>query len=77
MKAEAQKRAQQEIIARRTRPVRVEGPADRRYDNLASRGKAKPRKLRKERSMAPVLTLVLFVTFCCVMAYAVRTLWHG
>lgn len=77
LKAEARKREQQEILSTYRRPVRVEGPADHRYDAVGSRPSAKPRKMRKERSGAPVLTVVLFVTFCCVVAYAVRTLWHG
>jgi hypothetical protein len=76
LKAQAQKREQQEIISLYRRPVRVEGPADYRYDFVPSKP-AKQRVLRKERSKAPVLTVVLLVTFCCVMAYAVRTLWHG
>jgi hypothetical protein len=76
LKAEARRREQQEILSTYRRPVRLEGPADFRYE-VSGTKKAKPRKLRKERSSAPVLTLVLFVTFCCVVAYAVRTLWHG
>ena len=76
LKAEARRREQQEILSTYRRPVRLEGPSDFRYE-VSGGKKAKPRKLRKERSSAPVLTLVLFVTFCCVVAYAVRTLWHG
>jgi hypothetical protein len=76
LKAEARRREQQEILSTYRRPVRLEGPSDFRYEVSATK-KPKPRKLRKERSHAPVLTLVLFVTFCCVVAYAVRTLWHG
>ena len=76
LKAEARRREQQEILSTYRRPVRLEGPSDFRYEVSAGK-KAKPRKLRKERSTAPVLTLVLFVTFCCVVAYAVRTLWNG
>jgi sugar-specific transcriptional regulator TrmB len=77
LKAEARKREQQEIFSTYRRPVRVEGPADFRYELVPSKAGKKPRKLRKERSKAPMLTLVLLVTFCCVVAYAVRTLWHG
>ena len=77
LKEEARKREQQEILSTYRRPVRLEGPTDFRYELAGSKGKTKPRKLRKERSRAPVLTLILFVTFCCVVAYAVRTLWHG
>jgi len=55
----------------------VEGPADFRYDLVPSKAPKKPRTLRKERSKAPLLTLVLLVTFGCVVAYAVRTLWQG
>jgi hypothetical protein len=76
LKAEARKREQQEILSTYRRPVRLEGPSDFRYEVTGGK-KPRPRKLRKERSHAPVLTLVLFVTFCCVVAYAVRTLWHG
>src|SRR5687768_4689140 len=77
LKAEAQKREQQEILSTYRRPVRLEGPTDFRYELVGSKAKPKQRKLRKERSRAPVLTVILFVTFCCVVAYAVRTLWHG
>jgi hypothetical protein len=77
LKAEARKREQQEILSTYRRPVRLEGPTDFRYELVGSKPKAKQRKLRKERSRAPILTLILFVTFCCVVAYAVRTLWHG
>src|SRR3954463_7605031 len=70
LKAEARKREQQEILSTYRRPVRVEGPSDFRYDLVKSKPNARPRKLRKERSKAPVLTVVLFVTFCCVVAYA-------
>lgn len=78
MKAEARRREQQEILSTYRRPVRLEGPSDFRYDNVtAAQATARPRKLRKERSKAPILTLVLLVTFCCVIVYAVRTLWHG
>jgi hypothetical protein len=61
-KAEARRREQQEILSTYRRPVRLEGPSDFRYE-VSGGKKAKPRKLRKERSSAPVLTLVLFVTF--------------
>ena len=77
LKAEARKREQQEILSTYRRPVRVEGPADFRYDLVPTKASKKPRTLRKERSRAPLLTLVLLVAFGCVVAYAVRTLWHG
>ena len=77
LKEEARKREQQEILHTYRRPVRIEGPSDHRFDANAAKPGVKPRTMRKERTRAPILTLVLFVTFCCVMAYAVRTLWHG
>src|SRR5688500_5125365 len=77
LKAETRKREQQEILSTYRRPVRVEGPADFRYDVVPSKSRKKPRTLRKERSKAPLLTMVLLVTFGCVVAYAVRTLWQG
>jgi hypothetical protein len=77
MKVEAQKREQQEILSTYRRPARIEGPADHRFDLTNPKAMPKPRKLRKERSKAPWLTFVLLIAFGCVVAYAVRTLWHG
>lgn len=77
LRAKAEEREQREHISRYHRPVTVEGPADYRYDLHAGREAVRPRKLRKERSKAPLLTFVLFVTLVCVLYYAVRTLWHG
>jgi hypothetical protein len=77
LKAEAQKREQQEILSTYRRPVRVEGPSDFRYELAGNKARARPPRLRKERSKQPLLTLVLLVAFVFVAIYAVRTLWQG
>ncbi len=76
IKAEVQRKEQQEILNSRKRPPRIEGPADFRLELVNSKPGAKPRVLRKERSMAPVLTVVLAVACCVVFYYAMRTLAH-
>lgn len=77
MRAKAVEKEQREIVSRYHRPSSIEGPADFRYELYAGRETAKPRKLRKERSKAPLLTFVLLIAFVCVVYYAVRTLWNG
>lgn len=77
LRAKAVEREQRELLSRYHRPVSIEGPSDFRYDLYAGKQAAKPRKLRKERSKAPLLTLVLLVTLLFVAYYAVRTLWNG
>lgn len=78
MKAEARRREQQEILSTYRRPVRVAGPLDIRYDNVTdAAATSRPRKLRKERSKAPLMTFLLLLTLGFVVFYAVRTLWQG
>lgn len=77
IKAEVQRKEQQEILNSRRRPARIEGPADFRLELVNSKPGAKPRVLRKERSMAPLLTVVLAVACCVVFYYAMRTLANG
>src|SRR5262245_7277406 len=77
LKAEAQKREQQEILSTYRRAVRVEGPTDFRYELAGAKKGAAPARLRKDRSKQPLLTLVLLVAFAFVAVYAVRTLWGG
>ena len=77
LKDEAQKKQQREIYDRFNRPARLEGPADFRLDFVRGKKDRPPRKLRKERSKAPLITLVLLVTFIVVAYYAWKSLWQG
>jgi len=77
LKDEAQKKQQREIFDRFNRPARLEGPADFRLDFVAGKRSAPPRKLRKERSKAPLFTLLLLVTFLVVAYFAWKSLWQG
>ena len=77
MKAEVQKRQQEELVTRYQRPQRVEGPADIRYDFRKGSAPSRRVTLRKERSKAPILTFLLMVTFSAVVIYACRVLLHG
>ena len=77
LKQEAQKKQQREIFDRFNRPARLEGPADFRLDFVRGKKSPPPRKLRKERSYAPLLTLLLLVTFIVVAYYAWKALWQG
>lgn len=77
LRQQALEREQREIISRFSRPVSIEGPADYRYDLCPDQKVKKVRKLRAERSVAPLLTIVLVVTLVCVAYYAVRTMWNG
>lgn len=77
LKSEVQKKQQREIYDRFNRPARLEGPADFRLDFVAGKKTARPRKLRKERSKAPLITLILLVTFIVVAYFAWKSLWQG
>lgn len=77
LKDEAQKKQQQEIFDRFNRPAPIEGPADFRLNFDPGRKSKQPRKLRKERSKAPLFTLLLLVTFVVVAYYAWKALWQG
>ena len=77
LKNEVQKKQQREIYDRFNRPARLEGPADFRLNFVAEKKHARPRKLRKERSKAPLITLILLVTFIIVAYFAWKSLWQG
>lgn len=77
LKTEVQKKQQREIYDRFNRPASIEGPADFRLNFVAEKKRVKPRKLRKERSKAPLVTLILLVTFIVVAYFAWKSLWQG
>ena len=77
LKNEVQKKQQREIYDRFNRPARLEGPADFRLNFVAEKKHARTRKLRKERSKAPLITLILLVTFIIVAYFAWKSLWQG
>ena len=74
LKDEAQKKQQREIFDRFNRPARLEGPVDFRLDFVAAKRAKPPRKLRKERSKTPIVTLMLLVIFFVVAYFAWRAL---
>ena len=77
LQAEVQRKQQRAIIERYQRPARIEGPADFRAELVGTRRYKPPKRLRKERSIAPFVTLLLLIGFCAVMYYAWRVLWQG
>ena len=77
LKDEVQKKQQREIFDRFNRPARLEGPVDFRLDFVSAKKSAPPRKLRKERSKAPLVTLALLVTFVVVAYFAWKSLMQG
>ena len=77
LKDEAKKKQQREIVDRFNRPALIEGPVNFRLDFVAAKNAAPAKKLRKERTKAPLLTLVLLVTFVVVAYFAWKSLWQG
>ncbi len=77
LKEEVQKKQQREIVDRFNRPARIEGPVDFRLDFVAAKGAAPAKKLRKERSGIPFITIVLLVAFVVVAYFAWKSLWVG
>jgi len=77
MKAEIQRRVQRSIFERYSRPSRIEGPADFRLEFVGQKAARPPRQLRKERSLAPFVTLLLLAAFGVVAYYAWRVMWHS
>lgn len=63
-------------IATYEQPPRLDHPGDFRMEFIG-KPRAKPPKLRKERSMAPFVTLLLLVAFVFVFYYGWRILWQG
>jgi hypothetical protein len=70
LKAAAQQRRQKETLDRHTRPTRIEGPADFRLEFTPGKPLKPPRRLRKDRSKAPLITFLLLVAFGIVVYYA-------
>lgn len=77
LKDEAEKKQQRQIIDRFNHPARLQGPTDFRLNFDQGKNSHPPRKLRKERSKTPLLTLLLLVTFVVVAYYAWKALWQG
>ncbi|MEQ1851804.1 MAG: hypothetical protein ABMA01_09465 [Chthoniobacteraceae bacterium] len=77
VKSEAARRQQRAIFERFSRPPRIEGPGDYRIDFIPGGNRKRPPRLRKERSKAPLFTLLLLIVFCCVAYYAWLVLWQG
>ena len=77
LKDEAQKKQQRELVERFNRPARIEGPVGFQLDFVRGKQSAPPKKLRKERSKAPIFTFVLLVTFIVVAYYAWKSLAQG
>ena len=76
LKEEAQKKQQRELVDRFNRPARLEGPVDFRLHYDSGKPFVAPKKLRKERSKAPLLTLALLATFIVVAYFAWKSLWQ-
>ena len=77
LKEEVQKKQQREIVDRFNRPARIEGPVDFRLDFVAAKNAGPAKKLRKERSGFPVVTIVLLAAFVVVAYFAWKSLWQG
>lgn len=77
LKEEAQKKQQRAIYDRFQQRGRLDGPTDFRLDFVAGKKLPVPKKLRKERSKAPLFTLVLLVTFIVVAYFAWKALYKG
>ena len=77
LKNEAQKKQQRAIIERFNRPALIEGPVDFRLEYVAAKNTAPAKKLRKERTKAPIFTFVLLLMFVVVAYFAWKTLWQG
>lgn len=74
--AKRQQQEHRERIAKHQQPPRLDHPGDFRVEFIG-KPKGKPPKLRKERSIAPFVTLLLLVAFVFVFYYGWRTLWQG
>ncbi len=77
MKAEAQRKEQQELLNKYRKVARIEGPADFRLELVNGRAATKPRRLRHERTGAPVVTVLLLIACCVVFYYAMHVLRQG
>ena len=78
LKDEAQKKQQRELVERFNSPARIEGPVDFRLEFVnGKKSAAPPKRLRKERSTAPLFTFLLLVTFIVVAYFAWKSLAQG
>lgn len=77
LKDEAQKKQQRELVERFNRPARIEGPVGFQLDFVRGKQSATPKKLRKERSKAPIFTFVLLATFVVVAYFTWKSLAQG
>ena len=78
LKDEAQKKQQRELVERFNSPARIEGPVDFRLEFVnGKKNAAPPKRLRKERSKAPLFTFLLLVTFIVVAYFAWKSLAQG
>ncbi len=79
LKEAVQKKQQREIVDRFNRPARIEGPVapNFRLDAMTATAPSTRKKLRKERNNAPLVTLVLLVTFVVVAYFAWKSLWQS
>ena len=76
LKAEAQRRRQRAAFDRHNRPSRIEGPPDYRLEFVSTKPFSPPRRLRKDRSKAPLVTFILLMAFAGVVYYAWGVLWQ-
>lgn len=63
-------------MARYEQPPRLDHPGNFRLE-LIAKPKTKPPKLRRERSFAPFVTVLLLVAFVVVFYHGWRVLWQG
>lgn len=74
--AAKQQQEHRERIAKYEQPPRLDHPGDFRME-FVGKFQPKPPKLRKERSIAPFVTLLLLVAFAFVFYFGWRTLWQS
>lgn len=77
IKAEVTRKQQRAIFERFGGPARVAGPPDIRLELVQSKTAKPPRSLRKDRSKAPLVTVLLLGIFIAVVYYAWRALSQG
>ena len=77
LKDKAQKKQQQELLTRFTRRNPVEGPIGFQFDFVRAKQFTPTKKLRKERSKAPLITFVLLAIFVVVAYFAWKSLAQG
>lgn len=75
IKEEVQRKQQRAIYDRFNRPARVEGAVDFKLRYVAPKSSAPPRRLRRERTKTPFVTLFLLVIFAAVVWFVFRSVW--